>query len=256
MSIEKTEAIIINSIDWSDTSKILSFYTRENGRVKAIAKGARRTNSRFRGALELFYYVDLVYYEKDSRELQTVSQCSVRKDFQAVKQDLVKTAYCSYFAQIAGEISGEKQKCSQIFQLLLDIFDYLEENTPDGLLARYFELNLLKASGYGPVLKNCGACGRKLQIPAERAGFSPGAGGALCESCMDSIKYFMMLSGGTLSTLACLDRIALGMLGRIKASKQIKDELKEALSCYLDYHLEKKLKSRDFLEEILKNERQ
>ena len=251
MPIEKTDAIIINSIDWSNTSKILSFYTRENGRIKAVAKGARRKGSPFRGALELFYYVDLVYYEKSSRELQTVSQCSVQKDFPAIKQDLIKTAYCSYFVQMADEISGEREKSGELFQLLLDIFTYLEDNSPDVLLARFFELSLLKAAGYGPLLKSCGACGRKFEVPLERAGFSPGAGGAVCEPCMDATKDFLLLSGGALSTLSCLDRVAIDMLGRIQASKTIKDELREALACYVDYHLEKKLKSRDFLEEIL-----
>lgn len=254
MPIEKTDAIIINSMDWSETSKILSFYTRDHGRVKAVAKGARRRGSPFLGALELFYYVDLVYYEKAARDLQTVSQCSVKKDFSAVKQDLEKTAYCAYFAQSAEAISGEKQKSGAIFQLLLDIFSYLEENDPDVLLARYFELNLLKAAGYGPVLKNCGGCGLKFEAPIKRAGFSPGAGGAVCAACMGAPGGCLSLSGGALSTLSCLDAARPGMLGRIKASQIIKDELREALACCLDYHLEKKLKSKEFLEEIL-NER-
>lgn len=254
MPIEKTDAIVINSMDWSNTSKILSFYTREHGRVKAVAKGARRRGSPFLGALELFYYVDLVYYEKGTRQLQTVSQCSVKKDFSAIKQDLVKTAYCSYFVQSAEEISGEKEKSGELFQLLLDIFSYLEENAPDVLLARYFELNLLKAAGYAPVLKNCGSCGRKFEAPVEKAGFSPGAGGAVCAACMGAAGGCLRLSGGALSTLSCLNGAFPGMLARIKASEIIKDEIREALACCLDYHLEKKLKSKEFLEEIL-NER-
>ncbi len=251
MPIEKTDAVIINSTEWSDTSKIVSFYTRSHGTVKAAAKGAKRNGSPFGGTLELFYYVDIVYYEKESREIQTLSQCSVKKDFPGIKKDIVKTAYCSYFVQLTDEISGGKQKTCGLFQLLLDILSFLEENEPRCLDARFFELNLLKAAGYGPVLKKCASCGRGFAPPLDRTGFSPGAGGAVCGCCIDSHRDFLLLSGGALSTLSCLDRAGSSFLGRIQATKKIKSEIKEALDSYLEYHLEKKLKSREFLEEII-----
>lgn len=247
MRIEKTEAVIINCMDWSETSRIVSFYTKDNGRLKAVVKGSRRNNSPFRGTLELFSHVDLVYYDKRGRDLQTVSQCSVKNHFPGIKKSLTKTAYCSYFAQMVDESSAGNEKSEGLFNLLLEIFLHLEENGASGMLARYFELNFLKESGYMPLLKECSLCGNQMEIPLRRAGFSPGTGGVICEDCMDRNREFLMISGGTLSTMMCLERMAIERLGRLQVSSSVKDELKESLSCYLEYHLEKKLKSLDFL---------
>ncbi len=252
MQIEKTEAIIINCMDWSDSSKIVVFYTKDSGKVKAVVKGARRGKSPFRGALEVLCHVDLVYYEKQSRELQVVTQCSVKDHFARIKKNIVKTAYCSYFVQMVDEIARGKEKSGDLFHLLLEIFRYMEENNATGLLARYFELNFLKATGYKPLLKQCSVCGSGMEFPLRRAGFSPGTGGVICETCMDRNREFVMISGGTLSTMLCLEKVALERLGRLRVSPSIKDELKESLCYYLEHYLEKRLKSMDFLELVRK----
>ena len=93
-SIVKTEAVVLKSMKYRETSKIITFYTRDFGKVKAIAKGARQPKNKFGSSLEPMSYVLVVLYRKEHRDLQLISQCDLIKTFRHLSEDLDKMAVC------------------------------------------------------------------------------------------------------------------------------------------------------------------
>jgi DNA repair protein RecO (recombination protein O) len=281
MGIEKTEAIVINSRDWKETSKIVTFFTSSHGKLTAIAKGARRKNNPFRNYLQLFAYLNLVYYEKEGRELQVVSQCSELESFQGLREDLVKTAYASYFVQLVDEMVRGKEGSEELFRLLLAALYWLKEEGSSEMLARFFELHLLRVLGYNPMLRSCAVCQGPVRLRSHLSNFSiplpplikgdkgglsspllkgagrvklsPSSGGIVCESCLEGTGDCRTLSGGVYSALLHLQSVDIVKLKRLRLSHILSEELKSAMYYYLEYFLEKRLKSQDFLEQILKS---
>ncbi len=251
MGIEKTEAIVINSRDWKETSKIVTFYTSSNGKLAAIAKGARRKNNPFRNCLQLFAYLNLVYYEKEGRELQVVSQCAELESFQDLREDLAKTAYASYFIQLVDEMVRGGEGNEELFMLLLAALYWLKEEGSSEMLARFFELHLLRVLGYNPMLRSCVVCQKAVKSPAGGLKLSPSSGGIVCERCLNGIGDCRTLSGGVYSALLHLQSVDIVKLKRLRLSHVLSEELKSAMYYYLGYFLEKRLKSQDFLERVI-----
>ena len=251
MKVERTEAVVINGRDWRETSKIVTFYTRSSGKVTAIAKGARRKNSVFRDCLQPFTYLDLVYYEKEERELQVVSQCSGIDSFQDIREDLLRTAYASYFVQLIDEMVGSGEPSEELFRLLLVVLYKLRERSSD-MLARFFELHLLEVLGYNPSLGSCAVCQDIVKVRSGELHLSGSAGGIVCGRCFGGIKDCRSVSGGVYSALLHLQNVDVLKLDRFSLAPGLCEELKSVVYCYLEYFLEKKLKSRTFLERIVK----
>lgn len=254
MGIEKTEAIVINSRDWKETSKILTFYTFSNGKLTAIAKGSGRKNSPFRNYLQLFAYINLVYYDRKGRELQVVSQCDGLESFQELREDLAKTAYASYFIQLVDEMVKGEEPSKELFALLLAALYQLKEDCNPEMLARFFELHLLRVLGYNPMLGNCVVCQKPVKLAqAVEVKLSASSGGILCERCIDGSREYRTLSGGAYSTLLHLQNVDIMKLNRLRLSDNLSRELKSVMYYYLEYFIEKRLKTQDFLEQILRD---
>ncbi len=300
MGIEKTEAIVINSRDWKETSKIVTFYTSSRGKLTAIAKGARRKNSPFGNSIQLFAYLNLVYYEKEGRELQVVSQCDELESFQDLREDLVKTAHASYFVQLVDEMVRGREPSEELFGLLLATLYRMKENGNSEMLARFFELHLLRVLGYNPMLRGCVICQKPVKIhprlfpspiplapplnsplaPFTGGGreigagrikergkensctirpslgelkFSAHSGGIVCEKCVEEVGDCRAVSPGAYSALLHLQNVDIMKLKRLRLSNVLSEELKSVMYYYLEYFLEKRLKSQDFLEQIIKS---
>ena len=279
MGIEKTEAIVINSRDWKETSKIVTFYTSSRGKLTAIAKGARRKNSPFGSSIQLFVYLNLVYYEKEGRELQVVSQCAELESFQDLREDLVKTAYASYFIQLIDEMVRGREPSKELFGLLLATLYRMKGNGNSEMLARFFELHLLRVLGYNPMLRSCVICQKPVKIhprlflPTSRRcsprikergkensctirpsvgelKFSAHSGGIVCEKCVEEVGDYRAVSPGAYSALLHLQNVDIVKLKRLRLSNVLSEELKSVMYHYLEYFLEKRLKSQDFLEHM------
>ncbi len=255
MGIEKTDAIVLNSKDWRETSKIVTFYTSAHGKLSAIAKGARRKNSSFGGALQIFTYLDLVYYDKSGRDLQIVSQGAELESFQELREDLVKMAYASYFVQLVDEMVKGREPSKELFALLLRVLYKLrgkEKNNNPEMLARFFELQLLKILGYNPMLGSCAGCGMDIgRGLIHQTRISASSGGAICGKCAAGVEDFRVISAGVYSALLHLQGVDAGKLARFKLSHALSEELKIAMYYYLEYFLEKRLKSQDFIEHVI-----
>ena len=181
----KSEAVVLRSIRYGEADRILHLYTLDRGRVGAIAKGARKTSSRFGARLEPFSHVELVFHEGRG-ELHTVTGASLLRSHDASRTDVYRMAvgHVGLEAMLRLFIEGEEN--ARAFHALTRFLDLLDETAValpavprlDPLLLS-FQLKLLWLSGYLPHLAGCASCGEETAL----VGFSPQAGGGVCAAC-------------------------------------------------------------------------
>jgi len=178
----RTEAIILRSMRFSEADRILHIYTLERGRLGAIAKGARKTTSRFGARLEPLSHVELVLHE-GSGELHTVTGAALIASHRAVREDANRLGVGLIGAEAMLRLFDEPEPNPRAFNALtrfLEVLGRADAEAPPALdpLALSFQLKLLWLSGYLPHLSACVECG----APRDLVGFSPHGGGAVCRA--------------------------------------------------------------------------
>jgi len=169
-------------IPFGDTSKILTAYAREVGVVSLLAKGVRSPKPRFGGALELFSYADLVYYNKESRDLQLLSQASLLEANLSLSTDWVRYVYGSAVLELIRRLVVGQEPGGKLYPLTQRTLECLGDAPLDTVpqVFRAFEIKAATFLGHGPQLFSCVGCGRTV---IERAGFAPLRGGLVCSTC-------------------------------------------------------------------------
>jgi DNA repair protein RecO (recombination protein O) len=179
----KTEAVVLRSIRYAEADRILHLYTAERGRIGAIAKGVRRTTSRFGGRLEPLGHVELMLHQ-GSGELHTVTGVELLHSHAAVREDPYRLAVGLVGAEAMLRLFTEQEANERAFGALARFLDLLDAS-PAGArsdldaLGLSFQLKLLWLSGYLPHVGSCAECGS----PGPLAGYSARAGGTVCEAC-------------------------------------------------------------------------
>lgn len=236
----KTEAIVLGSFKYGEADLIVTFFGRNTGKVRAIAKGARRAKSKMRGSLQLFNRGDYLLYK--GKSLYTLTQCESKEPFVVLRQDLSKFAYASYCAEIVREILPEEELNLDAYTLLLNIFKIMSVNQ-EQLAARLFDLHMLKISGYFPELSCCINCGNPL---SGKAVFSPLEGGMVCCGGVSGIT----VGKDTAAVMHHLAEMDISKAYRLKPSPRNLDEMERVTKAYWEYILEKRLHSVEFIEKI------
>ena len=179
----KTEAVVLRSIRYAEADRILHLYTAERGRIGAIAKGVRRTMSRFGGRLEPLGHVELMLHQ-GSGELHTVTGVELVRSHHEIREDPYRLAVGLVGAEAMLRLFTEQEGNERAFGALTRFLDLLDE-VPAGArpdldaLGLSFQLKLLWLSGYLPHVGSCAECGS----PGPLAGYSARAGGTVCEAC-------------------------------------------------------------------------
>ena len=180
-----TEAVVLRTIRFGEADRVLHLYTADRGRVGAVAKGVRKTMSRFGGRLEPLSHVELVLLQ-GSGELQTVTGVQLVRSHQAARDDFYRLSVGLIGAEAMLRLFPEQERNERAFVALTRFLDVLDETgaraTRPALdpLALSFQLKLLWISGYLPHLTSCAECGAG---DAVLVGYSPQAGGAVCRAC-------------------------------------------------------------------------
>ena len=183
----KTEAIVLRSIRYAEADRILHLYTADRGRVGAIAKGVRRTTSRFGGRLEPLGHVELMLHQ-GSGELHTVTGVELLDSHHAAREQRYRLGVGLVGAEAMLRLFTEQEANPRAFQALTRFLDLLDVLAPIQArpaldpLALSFQLKLLWLSGYLPHLTSCAECGADSET---LVGYSPRAGGAVCRACAD-----------------------------------------------------------------------
>lgn len=125
MSQERTEAIVMRGVDFSETSRIVTLLCPERGRMACMARGARRPKSALAGMLDTFNRLEVVYYWKDGRQVQNLGDVTLMDGFRALKQDLDKTLYAAFPLELAYKVAHENEPSQELYGTLVQGLEHL-----------------------------------------------------------------------------------------------------------------------------------
>jgi len=225
MSAEKATALVLRTTDWSESSRIATLWTREFGKVRALAKGGRRLKSNFENALDLLTLCRIVFLRKSSDSLDLLTEAQVIQRFPRLRNDLAALYAAYYVAELLAEGTRDYDPHPLLFDEALDTLQTLggapphpspppqggrEKAAPSPLVGEgwgggcgprvaRFEMVLLREMGYSPVLDHCAGCGGAV-VETELA-FSAAANGVLCRRCRGGQRDSRPLSPTTWRTL-------------------------------------------------------
>jgi DNA repair protein RecO (recombination protein O) len=203
VAVYRSKGIVLRSIRYGEADRILDLYTRDAGLVSAIAKGIRRTRSRFGARLEPLSCVDFVAYH--GRTLDTVTQAEVLRSFHGVREDLARFEAAAGMVGSMRALSGGDEADRRVFNLLYNGLDALERRDSGfGSVEAAFGLKLSVLAGYAPQLDDCLSCGTSLDEAAQPLYFAPNLGGVLCPECRASTGDAFPMPPGTLDGLSTL----------------------------------------------------
>jgi DNA repair protein RecO (recombination protein O) len=256
--IVKTEAIVLKSMKYGETSKIVTFYTKEYGKIKGIVKGARKAKSKFGSSLETFSYVQFVMYKKENRSLHLVSQCDLLKTYKTLTTYLDKLAIGLKVVELVDKISHDEERNTKMFKLVLEVFDALEKQTENlQNIFCIFEIKLIELLGYQLSFDRCGICKKnifELDNSSLTLVFDSSKGSPICSNCRKSAIYPVNLS---VQNCKILDKYETSKdftsMGNIVLSSQSSNQIRKFLFEYLRYHISelKDLKSEKIFNQII-----
>jgi DNA repair protein RecO (recombination protein O) len=180
MPLDQAEAIVLRTSPIGDQDKLCAFLTRDKGVLRGVAKGARKFGNRFGSSLEPMSYIKVFYYEKERRDLVTVSACDLLGSFFDIQKDLKTALTTAYFAELVEEFVPARAREDVVFRLLLALLQALEGQGDPDFLTRYFEAWLLHVHGVLPDLKRCKKCRREIEADGWLA---PRRDGVYCGDC-------------------------------------------------------------------------
>jgi DNA repair protein RecO (recombination protein O) len=204
MGLYRDQGVVLRTYKLGEADRIIVFLTEGHGKVRAVAKGIRKTKSRFGARLEPPTNTSLLFYE--GRELDIVTQAETLDHFRPIREDLGRMTDAMSMLEVVDQVAQEREANPRLYQMLVGALRTLAEHEPRSpLLAAAFFWKLLGLEGAAPLLDACGGCGTPAP-PAELVAFDLTQGGTLCRSCRrglpisaDAIVLIRRILGGELS---------------------------------------------------------
>ena len=240
MRSEQLQTFVLSALDYGDSDRIVSLFTLEHGRIRAFARGARKSLKRFGPALESFARIEAHVRIKEG--LSSIQQADIISVYPGIRTELERIAHALYACELVEVLTAEGQALPRLFRLMSAYLQRLETATVCEADRRFFEINLLNILGYRPPLETCSRCESPF-----------GAGGALLQDYGDPVCRFCgaggrPLSAATLATLsACLKT---GSFGLVAFSDEALQQAAILLDAAVAAHAGRRLKSLEFLQQI------
>jgi DNA repair protein RecO (recombination protein O) len=194
VSTEKSIAVVVRVVDFSETSKVVTLYTRDFGKITGLAKGAYRRNGPFDSALDLLSIVRVVFIHKTHDAMDLLTESKLERRFKSASTDLDRLHCAFYLAELLSALTGEADANPQLYDAAESTLIKIDSTSesPHFLLAS-FECQMLEMVGHGPMLDTCVGCGESL-APDQRQFFGTLAGGLYCSTCRVGKKSVITLS--------------------------------------------------------------
>lgn len=239
MSPIKTLAIVLKSIDWKDTSRIVTLFTRENGKMNVIAKGARRANSRYRGVLESINLIEIIVYLSSNRQIQILGQADLEASFTQIKADYDKTACTFALLEITDVFFQHGSGDPVYFDFIKALMYEMIKIENPLIIFWYFLIKLSSYLGFRPEFKICKQCKRKIE--SGEGVFSIKEGVVYCNACGDSVSDGWKLSQPVRDFLTRLQHSNHKSISGRLFTGIPRFPFTDFLLLYLRYHSEEKL---------------
>jgi len=236
---------VLRSYPLGEGDRLVSLLSRENGKVRGVARGARLPKSRFGSCLEMLSHIRVWYYERETRDLVRINQCELVESFLDAQSDYYKGVALALVSEVTEFVLQEREPADAQFRLVLISARAIREFGDPWLPLAYFSLWTLRLAGWLPSLEECGRCGARLSI--EGRFFAPERGVLLCQDCRMPGSKAASPGAVELAKLVLHRKLAeLDPKGPESAAAR---ELSGALLDWIELHVEKKLNSRRMLEE-------
>ena len=235
MSLYRETGVVLRTMRLGEADRIVTFLTAGRGKVRAVAKGVRKTKSRFGGRLEPMNHLALLFYEGRG-DLDIVTQADTLEQFRVVREDLDRLAKATSLLEVADQVAQERQPASRLYTMLLGALRALA--AADGpLLVPAFFLKVLSLEGFHPVVDLCAGCASSNELVA----FDVAEGGALCRMCAGRLSAVGLSADG----LALVRRILGGDLAAVlrESHGRATAEVDRLATKALEHHLERRLRS-------------
>ena len=200
MASEKTRAIVLKVVDFSETSSVVTLFTEDFGKVGALAKGAKRPKGPFEGALDLLALIRIVFLHKSSESLDLLTEAKLERRFRSAERELARLYAGYYVAELLAELTDSGDPHREFFLAADEALLALDEGKPVAETVLRFELAALREAGHAPSLAACVVCGRPVEAKG-RVPFAMTAGGVLCEECRPGRRGVVSVSGGVIAAL-------------------------------------------------------
>ena len=248
MAVRQVEAIILRTVDYSESDRLITFFTRDQGQLTGIAKGARRSKKRFVHTLEPLSQVLITYADRSTFGLVRIDASELRNAFTELRADITRLSYAYLGCEIVLGMSPERQANPGLFNLLNYYLKHLEHGADPENLALLFQIRMLSLTGYAPNLQTCAQCGREMRSSGDWFLSIP-QGGLLCPDHGYGQEIYPA-SLGTFKLLRQAQTLPLAKLWRLRFHLQSRQECRLLLLNLVRHHLEKDLRSLKLLQQI------
>jgi DNA repair protein RecO (recombination protein O) len=251
MSSFSTPAIMLRRIDFGDYDLIITFYTRDRGKVSVIAKSAKKSMKRFAGILERFSSLGIVCTAGRGKGLPVLKEATMLKPFENIRTDIIKTAYASYWTELIDEWMEKNAKNIQVYHLFEYVLSELDKGEASlEALSILFQMRFMALAGLSPNLGYCSICHTQTEeIKCEKLIFDLRKGRVACEKCYPGSGH-IHLSKGTVKQLQWIGDGDLKRAVRIRFAIHALAESLRFLETFVPYHIGRELKSLKFLKQI------
>ena len=259
MSLEKTDAVVLKTVEWSETSLVVTLFTKDFGKVSAIAKGARRLKSPFESALDLLSLSSVVFLKKSGESLDLLTEAKLLRRFRSAGVGLLPL-YCGYYAgELINALTENHEPIPGLLESLCHALEELDRQASPAWTILDFELQTIQRLGHMPSWRWCVACGEEIETDRQSIAFSAQAGGVVCPSCTPMHRNYLRIGPQTLDVL---DKRACQLTSPTQAnvlaepapapmvSSAVRAELRLIMEQIVESLSERRLRMLDYLEDL------
>ncbi|WP_040980645.1 DNA repair protein RecO [Oceanobacillus jeddahense] len=242
--LEQIDGIVLKTKDYGETHKLVTIYSGKFGKFQALAKGAKKPKSRMAAVTQPFVFTRFFVYLGSG--LSTIQQGELLNSHRTIREDFIKTAYCSYIAELTDKLLENKSTDPFLFEQFQQTLQWIEEKDQAEIPIMMYELKLYKKAGFAPVLNQCLNCeGRQHPFV-----FSVVEGGFLCIRCRHIDPEAIELSQKLAKLLYLFSEVELERIGTIQMKPENVKMLQAILKAYYDRYGGYYIKSRKFLDQL------
>lgn len=250
MPAEKADAIVLRTVEFSETSLVLTLFSREFGKLRGLAKGGRRLKSPFESALDLLAHVRVVFVRKSPETLNLLTEAKLVRRFRIPGRDLSALYAAYYVAELLGALTDDFDPHPELFDLAEETLVALSAGEPVLRRLLRFELGALRILGHLPSLDRCADCG--IGVPASGPmPFAPLDGGVLCAECRSGKTQVVTLSAGSVRLMATLADPAERLWQRVSIDPKRQGELRRVLNQYVAHLLGQRPRLQAYLKHLI-----
>jgi DNA repair protein RecO (recombination protein O) len=246
MSTEKSLAIVLRVVEFSETSVVATLFTETFGKISGLAKGARRPKGPFESALDLLAVCRIVFIHKTTDTLDLLTEAKLERRFRAATRDLSRLYAGYYIAELLLDLTDTGDPYPELFQKASQTLQDLDGDAAVAPTVLRFELTMLRLLGLLPSLEQCVGCGEPVTATG-RVAFGQSAGGVLCDRCRVGQRQVVSVSGGVIRALQRYAEPGGDGWRRVELERRLRGELRAVVNHYFAQLLNRRPRMHPYL---------